>query len=347
MQPLKKRLRPDNIPSERRVMRGRTGRTIYLLLLFIFALTVGNYMFGDFFLLQADGLVLRDQHVVATTYVARVEDVNVTEGQAVDAGNPLLKLQSTEILERLADLSTKRAELVANETDFKVKAESVAQLLPLAERRVSEAVNTIKQFDTLAAAGLVTSARYQEALRVNYEASRDRVNLLTQRQVLEEELSSLDNALADADDAIAKLKGLYSDGVVRSPVSGSIGAVIPSVGNVYRPGEPILSIYSGAPYVLVYLPRRYLFPIYVGMELGLTDGRDVADGVIVEILPVTDTLPKEFQNTFKPSDRNQLAKIKLTTPSAFPLNQKVSVSRYSTMLGELLKARNFLGFGRS
>ena len=165
--------------------------------------------------------------------------------------------------------------------------------------------------------------------------------------MLEEELASLNTALADADDAIAKLKALYADGVVRSPVSGSIGASVPSVGNVYRPGEPILSIYSGDPYVLVYLPRRYLFPIYVGMELDLTDGRNVADGVIVEILPVTDTLPKEFQNTFKPSDRNQLAKIKLTTPSAFPLNQKVSVSRYSTLLGELLKARNLLGWGRS
>ena len=94
------------------------------------------------------------------------------------------------------------------------------------------------------------------------------------------------------------------------------------IGNVYRPGEPILSIYSGDPYVLVYLPRRYLFPIYVGMELRLTDGRDVADGFITEILPVTDTLPKEFQNTFKPSDRNQLAKIKLTTPSAFPIKSE-------------------------
>jgi multidrug resistance efflux pump len=279
--------------------------------------------------------------------VARVDSVNVTEGQGVDARSPLLKLQSTEILERLADLSTKRAELVAKETDFKVKSASVAQLLPLAERRVAEAVNTIKQFDALADAKLVTAARYQEALRVNYEASHDQVNLLTQKQVLEQELASLTDALADADDAIAKLKGLYADGVVRSPVSGSIGASVPSVGNVYRPGEPILSIYSGDPYVLVYLPRRYLFPIEVGTELRLTDGRDVADGVITEILPVTDTLPKEFQNTFKPSDRNQLAKIKLTTPSAFPLNQKVSVSRYATLLGELLKARNFLGFGRS
>lgn len=347
MQPLKKRLRPDNIPSERRAMRGRTGRTIYLLLLSVFGLTVINYMFGDYVLLEADGLVLRDQHVVATTYVARVDGVDVTEGQAVEAGNPLVKLQSTEILERLADLSTKRAELVAKEADFKVKADSVAQLLPLAERRVAEAVNTIKQFDALADAKLVTAARYQEALRVNYEASHDRVNLITQRQVLEDELSSLEDALADADDAIAKLKALYGDGVVLSPAGGSIGASVPSVGNVYRPGEPILSVYSGEPYVLVYLPRRYLFPIKVGMALRLTDGRDVADGVITEILPVTDALPKEFQNTFKPSDRNQLAKIKLTTPSAFPLNQKVSVSRYSTLLGELLKARNLMGLGRS
>lgn len=346
MQPLKKRLRPDNIPSERRVMRGRTGRTIYLLLLSIFALAVANYMFGDFFLLHADGLVLRDQHVVATTYVARVESVEVKEGQTLQEGSVLLKLQSTEILERLADLSTKRAELVAKATEFKVRAESVVQLLPLAERRASEAIRTIQQFDALVEAKLVTSSRYQEALRTNYEASRDQVNLLSQRDVLKEELSALDGALADASGALANLQALYSDGIVRSPVSGSIGAVIPSVGNVYRPGDPILSIYSGDAYVLVYLPRRYLFPIYVGMDLRLTDGRDVAEGVITEILPVTDTLPKEFQNTFQPSDRNQLAKIKLATPLAFPLNQKVSVSRYSTLLGELLKARNLLGFGR-
>ena len=347
MQPLKKRLRPDNIPSERRVMRGRTGRTIYLLLLFVFALTVANYMFGDFFLLQADGLVLRDQNVVATTYVAQVDSVDVQEGQAVKAGEILLKLQSTDILERLADLSTKQADLVAKATDFKVRAESVRQLLPLAERRVAEAVDTLKQFDALAAAKLVTSARYQEALRVNYEASRDRVNLMTQSQVLKGELSSLEKAFANANDAITKLQALYADGIVRAPVSGSLGAKIPSVGNVYRPGEPILSIYSGDPYVLVYLPRRYLFPIYVGMKLRLTDGRDVADGVIAEILSVTDTLPKEFQNTFQPQDRNQLAKIKLSSPSAFPLNQKVSVSRYATLLGELLRARNLLGLGRS
>jgi multidrug resistance efflux pump len=345
MRSIKSRLRPDNIPNEKRVMRGRTGRTLYMILLFGFGLAIANYLFGDYVLMDADGLVLSDAHVVETPYVALVESIDVKEGQAVEAGTILLKLQSTELLERLADLSTKRAELMAKSTDFKVRAESVTQLLPLAERRAAEAVNTIKQFDNLAAARLVTSARYQEALRVNYEASKDRVNLLTQRQVLQEELSSLDKALGDADGALAKLRDLYADGVVRAPVAGSIGASVPSIGNVYQSGEPILSVYSGEPYVLAYLPRRYLFPIRVGMAVSVSDGRDSASGVVTDILPVTDTLPKEFQNTFKPSDRNQLAKITLEGPSPFPLNQKVEVSR--SFYSQLRKVADMLGLGTS
>ncbi len=71
-----------------------------------------------------------------------------------------------------------------------------------------------------------------------------------------------------------------------------------------------------------------MFPVYTGMTLKVTDGQKTASGVISEILPVTDALPKEFQNTYKPSDRNQLAKIKLE-PAAipFPLLQKVRVTR--------------------
>jgi multidrug resistance efflux pump len=345
MRSIKTRLRPDNIPNEQRVMRGKTGRTIYLVLLALFGLGLLNYLFGDFLLLDADGLVLRDEHVIATPYIARLEQVDITEGQSVDKGTPLLTLQSTELLERLADLSTKRAELVAKATDFKIRSENVTQLLPLAERRTKEAVNTMKQFDNLADARLVTSARYQEALRVNYEASKDKVSLLTQRKVLQEELTSLDKALADADDAIAKLQDVYANGVVSAPVNGSIGASVPSVGNVYRAGDPILSVYSGESYVLAYLPRRYLFPISVGMNVQISDGRDITDGVVTEILPVTDTLPKEFQNTFKPSDRSQLAKIKLDGPSPFPLNQKVNISRYSSLSGALLGVRKRLGLG--
>lgn len=327
MRALKKRLRPDNIPNEKRVARGSLGRYVYIFLLGLFMLAVANYLFGDVMLLRADGLILRDENVVATTYIARVDKVEVQQGETIKAGAPMLKLQSLEILERLADLSIKRAELIAKATDFKIRTESVGQLLPLAKRRESESTRVIKQFDDMAKGGFVRSVPYAEALKSNYEARRDHVNLTSESHVLKDEMAALDAALADADAALADLKTHYAGGRVLAPVGGSIGAVVPFVGNVYRPGEPLLSIYSGDPYVLVYLPRRYLFPIEVGMRLEVSDGQFTEEGVITDILPVTATLPKEFQNTFQPANRNQLAKIKLTSSARFPLNQKVTVKR--------------------
>lgn len=91
----------------------------------------------------------------------------------------------------------------------------------------------------------------------------------------------------------------------------------------------MMTLYSGDPYVLAYLPHRYMFSIKVDDKVTVSDGRHSASGVIAEILPVTDALATEFQNTFKPRDRSQLAKIRLVGAQSFPLLQKVSVtSRY-------------------
>ncbi len=327
MRALKKRIRVDNIPNEQRVARGSAGRIVYLVLLAFFAFAVLNYFFGDFVLLRADGLVLRDRTVVATTYIARVEEVKVSAGQIVKKGDQILKLQSMEVLERIADLSFKRVDLAAKATDFKINAASVEKLLPLAERRAAEAKRVIEQFQGMQKEGFVRSVPYAEALRAEYDANKDLVTLSAQQRVLKEELAALEMAQKDADATFADLEKLYANGLVTAPVSGAVGATVPFVGDVYRPGDPMLSIFWGEPYVLMYLPRRYLFPIEVGMKLSVTDGQHTEQGVVTDILPVTDTLPKEFQNTFQPSDRNQLAKVKLPATSVFPLNQKVTISR--------------------
>ena len=327
MRPLRKMLRPDNIPNERRAARGSVGRIVYLVLLALFGMAVLDYLFGDIVLLRADGIVLRDENVVATTYIARVETVFTQQGATVKQGSPLLKLQSLEILEHLADLSIKRADLVAKVTDLKARSETAGQLLPLAERHEQEAARVIKQFDGVTDSGFITSVRWEQALRANYDALSDRVRLSAESRALNEEMKAMETALADANSALADLKTVYADGQVLAPASGSVGVAVPHVGNVYRPGDPLLSVFSGDPYVVIYLPRRYLFPIRIGMQVRVTDGQRTEAGVISEILPVTATLPKEFQNTFQPSDRNQLAKVTLASESHFPLEQKVTVSR--------------------
>ncbi len=110
-------------------------------------------------------------------------------------------------------------------------------MLRLAERREVEAAQAIRQFEICLEGKFVTSVRYEEALRANYEASRERVTLFTQGNVLKEELTSLDRARNDADDALTKLQSIYADGLVHSPVNGSIGTTIPSVGNGLSTGR--------------------------------------------------------------------------------------------------------------
>ena len=134
MRRLRKRPRADKLENQKRKQASNIGRRVYLAILVLFALSMGNYMWGDFFILRGNGLVLRDQAVVAATFVARVSDVLVKEGQSVHKGDVLMKLESTEVLERLANLSIRGAELSQRAAELQLRSQVVMQLLPLASK---------------------------------------------------------------------------------------------------------------------------------------------------------------------------------------------------------------------
>lgn len=324
---LRKRPRPDALKTEQRKATNSNGRTIYLFLMVAMLIGGANFLFGDLIFLRADGLVLRDKSTISTTYLARVQDVHVKPATTVSEGEVMLRLQSMEVLERLADLSSRNASLTAKAAEFKVRAETIRKLLPIAERRENETARILKKFDELSNVRLVTPARYDEAMRARFEAQQALVKFQAEGSVLKDEIEALNSAKADAEAALADLRKHYGDGLVRAPVSGSIGTTVPSPGDVYNPGETVLMVYSGEPYILAYLPRRYLFPIQAGTKVTVSSGRESATGHISAILPVTGVLPKEFQNSFKPRDRNQLARIEFDGKPPFPLHEKVVIKR--------------------
>lgn len=322
---LRKRPRPDALQTEQRRATNKTGRLVYLFMLGALALAGVNFLFGDLVFLRADGLVVRDKTTVSTTYLARVESVNVEPGQAVSAGMPLLKVQSSEILERLAELSSKKASLTAQAADFKMRAAKATSLLPLAKKRESESAKMLEKVGDLSGRNVLTLAQYGDALRARFDARQSYVEIEAQERALKGELEAIDSARVDADKALDRLRDHYADGVVQAPVKGAIGTSVPSPGDVYRPGETILEIYSGNAFILAYLPRRYLFGVETGTAVEVNSGRHTATGIISDILPVTAALPNEFQNSFKPRDRSQLARITFDGPSPFPLHEKVSI----------------------
>ena len=320
---LRKRPRPDALRTEQRRVTNKTGRLVYLAMLLALLTTGLNFLFGDLVFFRASGLVLWEKTTVSATYLARVEEVKVTPGQAISAGTPILRLQSTKILERFADLSSKKAALTAKAAEFKIRAETASRLLPLAEKREYETAKMLKKMYDLSIARVATLARYADALRSRFDAQRSFVEIEAQNRTLKDELTAVDAARADAELALTKLRDHYADGVVTAPVSGAIGTSVPSRGDVYQPGETILEVYSGKAYVLAYLPRRYLFGVETGTQVKVKSGRLSATGVITDILPVTVALPKEFQNSFTPRDRSQLARISFDEVPPFPLHAKV------------------------
>ena len=327
MRRLKTRERPDTLTNQTRKGGGNTGRRVYLILLILFALALGNYLFGDLFILRGDGLVLRDKTIIAAPYTVRIDEVNIDEGQDVKKGDVLMTVKSPEVLERLADLTFRQAELTRLVSDTSYRFERAQKLLPLAEKREEETGKYISRLEKNARQGFTTSQQYESALLSNYDATQDRIELSTETIRLESEVEDLKTALTSAKTAIDDLIALYADGIVTAAMSGSVGTDIPDVGSVYVASEPIMAVNTGESYVLTYLPQRYLFPIETGMEVMIRGGRYNSKGVVMEILPFSDALPQEFQNTFKPRDRSQLAKIRMENPDAFPLFEKVRITR--------------------
>lgn len=324
---LKKRPRPDNLKSDQRKVTNGSGRLIYLGSLMILCLIGLDYLFGDMIFLRADGFVLRDKSSISASYLASVKKVHVTGGLHVRKGTPLLKLQSFGVLERLAELSSINARLIVTQSQNEIRSKTVRKLLPLARKRASEAASALDQFDQLLGPRIVSTASYNNALLTKFEAQRQLVQYEAEDQAFKEQMTSVKAAITDAQAALTDLRNHYGDGVVRAPVDGNIEATIPSIGDAFQPGQTILSIYSGNSYVLAYLPRRYLFSIKTGTKVKMESGRWSATGHISEILPMTAALPEEFQNNFRPRDRNQLARIHFDSKAPFPLHEKVRVTR--------------------
>lgn len=323
---LKARPRSDNAVSEERGSTVGAGRYVYLGLLGFLGIAAVNFLWGDLLILKADGLVLRDRSVIAASYLAEVESVGVREGEEVEEGEVLLRLKSMEILEKLADLSAKHADLAQRSAEFHTRANVAQNLTPLAARREAESRAVLAEFEELSGDGLVTAARREGALRAHYDAKEARVQFAAESETLADEIPAIELAQADAAAALEDLALHYGDGEIRAPKGGAIGATVPSAGSVYRPGDPMLTVYSGEAYSLVYLPTRYLLPVREGMRVAVSNGRQQTRGVIDEILPVSDALPAEFQNTFRPQDRSQLARIRFEGDAPFPVGEKIRVS---------------------
>ncbi|WOI58256.1 hypothetical protein [Palleronia sp. LCG004] len=328
MKRLKKRTRSDTHVSEARRPRPRSwDRNVYLALLVVFFGALGNYVFGDRLFLRADGLVLQNRTVIGATALVQITEVAVRPGQEVEDGQILLKAESLETLSRLADLSMRDAELAEREARLQSQLTVARELEPRAERRLSELRERSRTLEDLETSQLVTAGRRETLSDTLHDADIRAATLTAQIEGLSDEITALASRRRQARDAMQDLRTRYQDGIHMAATAGTVGDVVPAPGEVMNPGDPILTLYWGEPYVLAYLPSSYLFDLSVGEQVTATVGNLTRHGRIDAILPMSSAIPDEFRNAFRLRETRQLARITLAPGPDLPTRASVRITR--------------------
>ena len=323
---LRERPRLDTLRSDQRGKSRKIGQIVYLGLLGALLLFVANSFIGPMLYFKADGLVVQSRYVVASPFSARISTLYVKPGQKVHAGDLLLELQSHSVLRDIASLTARQATLVARKAELTTDIEAANLLLPLARTRVSETRKRLQDIRFLVRKRLVSNTRRSSVEKEHLTASQDLMRLRSRLKSSIEEKRLISNTLTQASKALKKLKSNFHNGQMYSPYDGFIGSAVPNEGEVVKPGNVLLNVFTGAPSILAYIPTGRFYEIRAGDRVNISNGFKSGTGHIEELLPVAGALPAEFQKTFQPRGRNQIARITIDPPSKFALFTKVSVS---------------------
>jgi len=322
---LRPEARPDNARNQIRAGQS-LARQLYLAALAGVAVWIGYLFVGPLLFLDADGLVAENRDAIAPPYSAQVLTVYVRPGQSVQAGDILATVVSTQMLDLVSDLTTRKAQSDTRAEQIEARLSAIAATLPTAERRLRATESAAATIDKALSSGFTTSVRAAETTRDRYDAEREAAALHAERRTLTAEKSSVLSNEKRLAEALEKAGATYRDGVVTAPVSGVIGPRTVDPGIVLSPGDKIADIYHGGKYVLAYLPTNRLYEAEPGQDVVVTDGINRVRGRIARIESFADVVPAEFQNALRGVERQQVARVEIDGPMRLPLLTKIKVT---------------------
>ena len=307
-----------SLPNEPRRRRQAVIRFVYLACVVALAGFLGDLFLGGLFYLRGEGLVLGDVAVIAAEFPLTVRDVRVHEGDRVRTGDIAATVSSQSVVESIARLSAELANRETQLSGLRVRRETADAINGFAETRHSIAVDTRRELETIMARGLLASDRRIAAVETEYRSEQDLNSLRAEKRVVQGEIESLASVLHQADDALSDLRRLYDDGRMRVPVDGIVGRVAAEKGAVIRTGDPLFDIYGERRYILGYLPTGGLYEIHIGDRVWVETGLRSAEGIVTRVEPIAAVLPREFQRSFTPVDRQQVIRIEFAEGEAVP-----------------------------
>lgn len=323
---LRLRGQPEALPNEVRQRRQVAIRFVYFTTVVLLALWLADMFLGGFLYLRSEGQVLAEPAVVAVEFPVTVHVVTVSEGDRVTAGQVVAVVSSQNVTESLANLTVALADRVLRLAELQIRNATVNAVIALARTRQSVAIDTRRKYESLLRSGFLPLDKRSLAVENEFRSKQDLARLTAEQNALRGQIADLTQAVAQANDAVDRMRSLFDGGLVRAPIDGIVGRRMADNGTVLQPGQPLLTIYQNSHFVLAYLPTGGLFSVLPGDRVVASTGLQSFTGTITRIEPVAAVPPGEFHGAFAPTDRRQLFRIAFDPgQSPPPLFTKVSI----------------------
>jgi HlyD family secretion protein len=218
---------------------------------------------------QSNGRIEAEQVQIATKLAGRVVEIRADEGDMVEAGAVLARMDDAELQAQLRGAKAQADRAL----HAKMQVEST-----IAQRKSERAL---------------AQQEYQRALILHDKGYFPTEKLDQRRSELNVAEAGYDAALASHDDAtaaievaeaeIVRIESLIADTVLKAPVSGRVQYRLAQPGEVMAAGAPVLTLLDLTDvYMTVFLPASAAGPLALGSEARL-----ILDPVPQYVIPAT------------------------------------------------------------
>lgn len=189
---------------------------------------------------------------IASKVPGRIAQVLVQEGDRVQVGTPLIRMDSPEVNAKLAQASAAQeaAQAVANKAEHGARPQEVEMARLNWQRAVAGAelaAISFQRVENLAKEGLVAAQKRDEA-QANFKASRDLATAAkAQYDMARVGARAEDKAAASAQarqvgGVVAEVQAAKAETELKSPVAGEISKVLAKAGELSPQGVAVVSV---------------------------------------------------------------------------------------------------------
>jgi len=215
---LRLREQPEALRNEVRPRRQATIRCVYLASIAILALWLADMFLGGFFYLRSDGQVLAEPAVVAVEFPVTVRQIAVNEGDLVKAGQVVAVVSSQNVTESMANLTVALADRALQLAELQIRSATVNAVIVLAQTRRNVAIDTRQKYESLLSAGFLPLDKRSAVVENEFRSKEDLARLTAEQSALTAQIADLSQAVAEANDAVGRLRSLFDGGLVRAPI---------------------------------------------------------------------------------------------------------------------------------